>query len=161
METYIQNYKIVASDMDITYHITPNAILQDCFANYLSSKRLAACDLTKEGLFWVISEFNLDFNGHVCNRIYLSIATATAPVQFISSHDPVHVNIRFIREAFFGQDLNCTVTRGPGKDNYAHLITGEDGAEICGIHSIWAPCPVRQDVAAVTRRASQQIESQR
>lgn len=268
METYIQNYKIVASDMDITYHITPNAILlyfQDCFADYLSSKRLAAFDLTKEGLFWVISEFNLDFtgerplwsdnitvtisissvsavrvyvgysvadstgrifacgnscwvivsresrrpapalpllsragiilsgtgpavrtkddcssctetytsvthrvnitdldfNGHVCNRSYLSIATATAPVQFISTHDPVHVSIRFIREAFFGQDLNCTVTREPGKDNYVHLITGEDGAEICRIHSIWTPCPVRQDVAAAIRRAPQQTENQR
>lgn len=268
MESYIQDYKIVASDMDITYRITPNAILlyfQDCFANYLSSKRLAAFDLTGEGLFWVISEFSLDFtgerplwsdtitvtisiisvsaarvyvsysvadstgrgfacgnscwvivsresrrpvpalpllsragislsgtgtarrtkddcssctetytyimhrvnitdldfNGHVCNRSYLAIATATAPVQFISTHDPVHVHIRFISEAFFGQDLRCTVTREPGKDNFVHMITGEDRTEICRIHSIWTPSPVRQDVAAAIRRAPQQTENQR
>ena len=64
MNIYQQSYSILASDMDITYHITPNAIMlyfQDCFARYLTSKRLAAFDIIHDNLIWVITDFDLKF----------------------------------------------------------------------------------------------------
>lgn len=52
--------------MDITYHLTPNGVLlyfQDCFANYLKTQRIAAFDIIKDNLFWIISQFNMTFIG--------------------------------------------------------------------------------------------------
>lgn len=238
-------YKIVASDMDITYHITPNAILlyfQDCFANFLSGRRLAAFDIADRGLVWMITEFDvsfcgrrplwsddirteikiggmtssrvyvdysffdstdsvfatgsstwvimdissrrpfpadrlltsgndihentgrkkslipssngkeyyntfehqvnisdLDFNGHVCNRSYLNLATSTAPVDFIKTHEPKYVHIRFQKEAFFGETLRCEVFRESGSPVFWHNILNPEGVEICKVYSEWEP----------------------
>ncbi len=242
METYQQTYSILASDMDITYHITPNAIMlyfQDCFARFLTSKRLAAFDIIKENLIWVISDLelnyvkerplwsseikvkirfseismvriyvdfwicdskdevfaqgtsiwaiinsvtkrpfpakdmleqggiktygtpmkseivpdttnktlqkevehtvnvtDLDFNGHVCNRTYLSISMATLPLDFIKTYSPKYMHIKFVREAFFGEVLTCKVST----DNaltYWYDILNSNGKAICNIYSEW------------------------
>ena len=64
MSVYKQNYTIVASEMDFTYHVSPQAILlyfQDTFARYLTSKYVAAFDVIKQNLIWVITEFDLHF----------------------------------------------------------------------------------------------------
>lgn len=63
---FYREYNVVASDMDITYHITPGAILlyfQDCFARYLKSRHAAAFDLLDDNLIWVITDFDLNFAG--------------------------------------------------------------------------------------------------
>ena len=242
MKTYQQNYSILASDMDITYHITPNAIMlyfQDCFARFLTSKRLAAFDIIKENLIWVISDLelnyvkerplwsseikvkirfseisavriyvdywicgandepfaqgtsvwavissvtkrpfaakemlekggittegkpmksgiipdtsnkklqkevehlvnvtDLDFNGHVCNRSYLSISMATLPLEFIKAYSPKYIHIKFARESFLGETLTCKVST----DNaltYWYDIVNSNGKAICNIYSEW------------------------
>ena len=64
MEFYQQKYSVIASDMDVTYHMTPNAIMlyfQDCFARFLTSKRLAAFDIIKDDLIWIISDLEVNF----------------------------------------------------------------------------------------------------
>ena len=240
METYQQTYSVLASDMDITYHITPNAIMlyfQDCFARFLTSKRLAAFDIIKENLIWVISDLelnyvkerplwsseikvkirfseisavriyvdywicdsndepfaqgtsiwaiissvtkrpfaakemlekggitangtpmksgivpdvtnktlfkevehavnvtDLDFNGHVCNRTYLSISMATLPLDFIKTYSPKYMHIKFARESFFGEVLTCKVSKN---DHLAYWydIVNSNGKAICNIYS--------------------------
>lgn len=255
---YTVKYKITASDMDVTYRITPNAVLmyfQDCFANYLSSRRLAAFDIVDEGMIWMITEFSvsfvdkrplwsddifveisideispirvyvgyrvydgmhslfaegsstwvimdvnakrpcpaksfleskgvyvaradrkvskrtvaggklyhdtiehqvniadLDFNGHVCNRSYLALATSTAPVDFIYTHDPEYVQIKFIRESFFGDKLICKVYKHESVQSYWHEIFNSDGVEICKVYSEWTEhdaydcCNIRNEI---------------
>lgn len=244
MKTFQQQYTIVASDMDITYHMTPNAILlyfQDCFARYLTQHRLAAFDIIKQNKIWVITEFDvnfkkekplwaegisveiwfteissvrmyvdyrmsdskgevfaegsscwviidsetkrpfaakelllsggitdseegrtkpkcpvsnqkvfykqiqhqvnvtdLDFNGHVCNRSYLSIAMGTAPLDFIKTTTPTRMHIKFVREAFMGDQLACNVYRAEDLANvFWHSIVNKDGKDICTIYSEW------------------------
>ena len=244
MKTFQQQYTILASEMDITYHITPNAIMlyfQDCFARYLTLHRLAAFDIIKQNKIWVITEFDvnfkkekplwaetitveiwftelssvrsyvdyrildgkgevfaegtscwviidsvtkrpfaakellnasgilgtedkrtriapqisskkvfyqkeehqvnvtdLDFNGHVCNRSYLSIAMATAPIDFIKTTTPKRFNIKFVREAFMGEVLTCNVYKAEDcADVYWHTIVNSAGKEICAIYSEW------------------------
>ncbi len=64
METYQQTYTISVMDMDISYRITPNAILhyfQDTFARFLTTRRLAAFDIIKKNLIWVITDFETTF----------------------------------------------------------------------------------------------------
>lgn len=242
MEKYQQSYKILGSDMDITYHITPNAIMlyfQDCFARFLTSKRLAAFDIIKENLIWVISDFemnfvkerplwsseikvkirfseistvriyvdywicdgndepfaqgtsiwaiistetrrpvaakgmlenagilaegepmkssivpdvtskklfkevehtvnvtDLDFNGHVCNRTYLSLSLATQPLEFIKIYSPKYIHIKFARESFFGEMLTCKVSKDD-KLSYWYDIVNANGKNICNIYTEW------------------------
>ena len=242
MEVYQQNYSILASDMDYTYHITPNAIMlyfQDCFARFLTSKRLAAFDIIKENLIWVVSELelsfvkerplwsseiqvkirfseissvriyvdywicddqgepfaqgtsiwaiinsitkrpfaakamletggiiangkpmksnivpdisnktlqkevehvvnvtDLDFNGHVCNRTYLSISLSTLPMEFIKTYSPKYIHIKFAREAFFGEVLTCKISTN-GDLTYWYDIVNSNGKAICNIYSEW------------------------
>lgn len=242
MEIYQQNYSILASDMDITYHITPNAIMlyfQDCFARFLTSKRLAAFDIIKENLIWVISDLelnfikerplwssditvkirfseigsvkiyvdywicddkgeafaegtsiwaiinsvtkrpyaakemlekggilangtpmksnitqdvskktlqkevehivnvtDLDFNGHVCNRTYLSISMATLPLDFIKKYSPSYIHIKFAREAFFGETLTCKVSENESLSYWFDIVNSK-GKDICNIYSTW------------------------
>lgn len=242
MEFYQQKYSIVASDMDITYHITPNAIMlyfQDCFARFLTSKHLAAFDIIKDDLIWIIYDMqvdfvkerplwssqmtvkirfteissvkvyidfslcdssgeafaqgtsvwaiinqktkrpfpaaemlakggitadgqhlnseviedttnkkhlknvehvvnvtDLDFNGHVCNRTYLSISTATQPIEFIRKFSPRHLHIKFSREAFIGDTLTINVSND-GDEKYWYDIVNSNGKNICSIYSEW------------------------
>lgn len=238
---FAMKYKIMASDMDVTYRLTPNAVLlyfQDCFANYLSSRKLAAFDIVGRGLIWMITEFevhftgerpfwsedvyteiwissvtnvkvnvsyrlynqakdlfaegcstwtimdlearrpyspslllpdlagtdehrkrrpipsdagkqyyntfshkvnisDLDFNGHVCNRSYLALATSTAPVDFIKTHNPKYLHIKFLKEAFFGEELTCEVLREPDAAIFWHNINGSAGKEVSKVYSEW------------------------
>ena len=242
MGIYQQTYSILGSDMDITYHITPNAILlyfQDCFARFLSSRKLAAFDIVKQNLLWVISDlemnfvgerplwssdirvkirFNeiaavriyvdywvcndrdevfaqgtstwvlmnsltrrpvavkevlekggieasgepridrsytlpaekellkeiehqvnitdLDFNGHVCNRTYLMIALGTLSLDFIQTYSPKHIHIQFIREAFFGEILNCRVYQGEGQSQWYEIVNSKN-KNVCRLYAEW------------------------
>lgn len=242
MELYQQKYSIVASDMDITYHMTPNAIMlyfQDCFARFLTSKHLAAFDIIKDDLIWIIYDLevdfvkerplwssemkvkikfteisaikiyvdfllcdandeifaqgtsvwaiinqktkrpfpakelldkgdikaegthlksnvveditnktplkdvqhvvnvtDLDFNGHVCNRTYLTISIATQPLEFIKKYSPKYMHIKFNREAFFGETLTVKVSND-GEEKYWYDIVNSKGKNICNIYSVW------------------------
>ena len=262
MKTFKQQYTILASEMDITYHITPNAIMlyfQDCFARYLTRHRLAAFDIIKQNKIWVITEFDLnykqerplwaeditvelcfreigsiriyvdfsilnsrgeifaegsscwviidsvtkrpfaakellnaggifdaeegrmkiapqisnqkefykqvehqvnvtdlDFNGHVCNRSYLSIAMSTAPIDFIKATTPKRFNIKFVRESFMGDLLTCKVSKAADKEGvYWHSIVNKDGKEICTIYSEWTTenTGLEKDVSELIPRA--------
>lgn len=66
MTPYSEIYKVLGSDIDIQYRMTPNAVLhyfQDCFARLVSSRHLAAFDIIKQDLIWLITEFDLNCTG--------------------------------------------------------------------------------------------------
>ena len=65
-EEYSQDYRITCNDMDSEYRMTPQAILnmsQDTIAAYLTTRRIAAFDLQKEGFTWVLSEYTIEVSG--------------------------------------------------------------------------------------------------
>ena len=67
-EDYTQDYRITCTDMDSEYRMTPQAILnmsQDTIAAYLTTRRLAAFDLQKEGFTWVLSEYTMEMTGEL------------------------------------------------------------------------------------------------
>ena len=244
MSVYQQKYTVVASEMDFTYHVSPQAILlyfQDTFARYLTSKYVAAFDVIKQHLLWVITEFDLnftkerplwadditvemefteissirmyvdfrlldkrgevfahgtscwviidsvtkrpfsgtalmaqagiqesgtpktkiaraksndkvffkavehqvnvtdlDFNGHMCNRSYVVIAMGTAPIDFIKNTSLQRMHVKFVREAFFGDQLTCNIYKGGEEaDTYWHNFVNQEGKEVCTIYSEW------------------------
>ena len=61
---YTHRYSITAADMDTRYRMTPSAVLlyfQDCWARYMACLNLAAFDVVKQNLLWVITEFSAWF----------------------------------------------------------------------------------------------------
>ena len=65
MNQYAHRYSLTAADMDTRYRMTPNAVLlyyQDCWARYMSCLHLAAFDVIKHDLLWIITEFNASFD---------------------------------------------------------------------------------------------------
>ena len=64
MDKYFQEYIITNDCMDKNYRIKPISVImffQDSFARFLTTKYLAAFHIIKENLYWVVSEFNIDF----------------------------------------------------------------------------------------------------
>ena len=260
MAVYQQKYTIVASEMDITYHVTPQAILlyfQDTFARFLTSKQVAAFDVIKKNLIWVITEFDLhfvderpfwaddimveiefteisairmyvdfrllnkhgkefahgtsswvivdsitkrpfaakemvseagitasgagrtkiagprssekdfyqthehqvnvtdlDFNGHMCNRSYVMIAMGTAPIEFIKTRSLSRMHVKFVREAFFGDQLACNIYKSADvAETYWHNFVNTEGKEVCSIYSEWQVDPAgAKDISEIIER---------
>lgn len=67
MDKYTKTYNVILDNMDLyQYRLRPiSAImyLQDAFARYMATKKLAAYDLFATEQYWVVTEFNIDFTG--------------------------------------------------------------------------------------------------
>ena len=65
MNKYKHNYNVILDNMDINeYRLRPiSAImyLQDAFARFCATKNMAAYDLFPKNLYWIVSEFNIEF----------------------------------------------------------------------------------------------------
>ena len=65
MNQYTKTYNVILDNMDLfEYRLRPiSAImyLQDAFARYCATKRVAAYDLFPENMYWVVTEFNIEF----------------------------------------------------------------------------------------------------
>ncbi len=60
-----REYKVTNAIMGQDYHLTPvgaQMLAQDCFAALMASYKVAAFDLSKRSLMWIISEFSMRFN---------------------------------------------------------------------------------------------------
>lgn len=66
MEKYSKTYNVILDNMDLyRYRLRPiSAIMyiQDAFARYCATKKMAAYDLFKDELYWIVTEFNIDFS---------------------------------------------------------------------------------------------------
>lgn len=61
---YICKYSVTNDLMNASYALKPSAAVmyfQDAFARYMTSKNIAAFDISDRGLYWVVSEFNINF----------------------------------------------------------------------------------------------------
>lgn len=65
MEKYTKTYNVILDNMDLfEYRIRPiSAImyLQDAFARFCATKKMAAYDLFATNQYWIVTEFNIDF----------------------------------------------------------------------------------------------------
>jgi len=87
----------------------------------------------------LINLTDLDFNRHVNNRSYLSIALNTTPIDFLESNTLRTLQVKFHRESFLHDHITCTLyTHNNRSDELSHIIVrNEDQAEICTIISSW------------------------
>ncbi len=104
-----------------------------------------------------VNPINLDFNGHVNNRTYLSIAMQSANEQFMRTHAIRSLTIRWQKETFLGDTLQCTLVEFPGdKDgsvcHYLHTIRRNGEQVAAQVYSEWEPQSVHSDVSEKAQR---------
>ena len=71
MPKFNQSYFVTGHDIDLNYRMVPMSALayfEDCFARYAASKYLAAFDIAGQGLYWVISEIDIRFEGDLSGK---------------------------------------------------------------------------------------------
>ena len=65
MEKYSKTYNVILDNMDLFHYrlrpISAIMYLQDAFARYTATKGMAAYDLFKTEQYWIVTEFNIDF----------------------------------------------------------------------------------------------------
>jgi acyl-ACP thioesterase len=65
MNKYSKTYNVIIDNMDLNhYRLRPIAAimyLQDAFARYCATRRMAAYDLFATNQYWVVTEFNMEF----------------------------------------------------------------------------------------------------
>ena len=110
-----------------------------------------------------VNPINLDFNGHVNNRTYLSIAMQQADEAFLDAHAIRRIAIHWLRETFLGDTLTCSYEpsevshqSSEGSDQQAlgvlANLTREDGELSAQIYTEWAPRTIATDIAAQAPR---------
>ena len=66
MDLFTREYTLVNSEMMSDYRIKPTSIamyFEDCVATFLATKQVAAFDIIKKNLIWVISEYQFSIVG--------------------------------------------------------------------------------------------------
>ncbi len=105
-----------------------------------------------------VNPINLDMNGHVNNRTYLSIAMQSANESFMDMYAIRSISIRWLRETFLGDTLTCRLILLPreqrdGTYTYTHIITREDGQSAAQIYSEWSVRTKQQpDISEIVNR---------
>ena len=98
-----------------------------------------------------VNPINLDFNGHVNNRTYLSIAMQTANAQFMDTYAIRRFAIHWLHETFLNDILTCSVYVFEN-GTYLHSITNQEGTAVAEIYSEWKPRGAEPDVADIACR---------
>jgi acyl-ACP thioesterase len=102
-----------------------------------------------------VNSINLDFNGHVNNRTYLSIAMQSADEAFLDTHAIQCLTIHWLRETFLGDTLRCRLmetdtsdtTQQPSGICFLHTLTRNDGLTAAQVFSQWTNRTIRTDIA--------------
>jgi len=98
-----------------------------------------------------VNLLDLDFNGHMNNRSYLSIAMLTATDAFFSQNRPLSFDIHWMHETFENDVVACELF-GVGENQYLHRLTKSNGEVAAEIFSTWANIPQPVDVSEVIER---------
>ena len=65
MKKYTHTYSVILDNMDMTeYRLRPIAAImyiQDAFARFTATKKMAAYDMFPKNIYWVVGEFNVEF----------------------------------------------------------------------------------------------------
>ncbi len=98
-----------------------------------------------------VTLLDLDFNFHVSNRSYVSIALLTMPEEVLASQSLSTLTVHWLRETYLDETLTCRMSR-TDDGCYLHTLTDAEGAVVCELQSRWQPQPEAPDVSEVLNR---------
>ena len=93
-----------------------------------------------------VTRLDLDFNYHVSNRSYVSIALLTMPEEVMATQTVASLSVHWLHETYLADILTCRMSR---TDNgcYLHTLTNAEGVTVCELMSRWQQQPETADVS--------------
>ena len=107
----------------------------------------------------VINLSDLDFNRHVNNKSYINLAEMTLSEEFKKTHNIKSLNIRFNRETFLGDVLDCVAYKTDNDNIYVHKIE-KDGMPVCDVMSSWENAKDCVDILNYDLKVKHELASQ-
>ena len=97
------------------------------------------------------TRLDLDFNFHVSNRSYVSIALLTMPDEVLASQTLSSLVVHWLHETYLDDNLTCRMSR-TADGGYLHRLTNAAGVVVCELMSRWQPQPEGADVSEMLDR---------
>lgn len=97
------------------------------------------------------TRLDLDFNFHVSNRCYISIALLTMPDEVLTSQTLASLTVHWLHETYLDDTLTCSMSH-TADGSYLHTLTNTEGVVVCELMSKWQPQPTTDDVSDVLNR---------
>ena len=97
------------------------------------------------------TRLDLDFNFHVSNRSYVSIALLTMPDEVLFSQALSSVTVHWLHETYLDDTLTCRMSH-TDDGSYLHNLTNSEGVVVCELKSRWQPQPDIPEVSEVLNR---------
>ena len=111
--------------------------------------KMQSCDMQMEHR---ATRLDLDFNFHVSNRSYVSIALLTMPDEVLAKQTLKTVTVHWLHETYLDETLLCRMSHTED-GSYLHTLTNADGVVVCELMSQWQPQPETPDVSEVLNRS--------
>ena len=97
------------------------------------------------------TRLDLDFNFHVSNRSYISIALLTMPDEVLATQMLSSLVVHWLHETYLDDVLTCRMSR-TADGNYLHTLTNAQGIVVCELMSRWQPQTETVDISEVLNR---------
>ncbi len=97
------------------------------------------------------TRLDLDFNFHVSNRSYVSIALLTMPDEVLSSQALTSLVVHWLHETYLDDTLTCRMSQTED-GHYLHTLTNAEGTVVCELMSQWQRQAETADVSEVLNR---------
>lgn len=97
------------------------------------------------------TRLDLDFNFHVSNRSYVSIALLTMPDEVLSSQTLSSLIVHWLHETYLDDTLTCRMSH-IDDGSYLHTLTNSEGVVVCELMSRWQSQTEPADVSDVLNR---------
>lgn len=98
-----------------------------------------------------VTRLDLDFNFHVNNRSYVSIALLTMPDEVLASQMLSSLTVHWLHETYLDDTLTCKMSHAED-GSYLHVLTNTEGTVVCELMSRCQPQPESADVSEVLNR---------
>lgn len=102
-----------------------------------------------------VTGLDLDFNGHVNNRSYLTIALLTTPTELSSTHKLFEIGIQWLRESYSEDTIRCDMHSAASSDDaysYVYTLRNAKGQDVAKILTQWHLIANHRDIAEVLDR---------
>ena len=97
------------------------------------------------------TRLDLDFNFHVSNRSYVTIALLTMPDEVLASQTLTSVIVHWLHETYLDETLTCHMSH-IDDGSYLHTLTNAEGIVVCELMSRWQQQPEIPEVSEVLNR---------
>ena len=97
------------------------------------------------------TRLDLDFNFHVSNRSYVSIALLTMPDEVLAAQALTSLTVLWLHETYLDDTLTCRMSPTDG-GSYLHTLTNGAGTVVCELMSSWQPQAETSDISEVLNR---------